>query len=364
MKEILREFWLLLVVMVCSCLSHSAPLPHSSFLQQAQDLQAPSVQTTQGGEMEGVEFWESHATLLRQAWKEWEESLLLLPLQHQQPPLPALNSSILDHTIRTTVEAAWEDPAKNEQEVKKLWTRVAPGVPVYTCQLLDPKHIQDIRAHMDAAELSGIPTRRPNGMNRFGLILDATGTDGAVAMQGLDDFLQKVLVDDYVRPMGRMLFPEYFGNPNKDDAENYIFTIRYKKGQDVQLNEHSDASLVTLNVNLNIPAPSDDNEHDETQESYSGSSIYFVDEIDHKTKHNVTFSPGMAILHRGITRHAALPIQDGERTNMVVWLFGEDGYVRTAPYKKQEQLSQQERWQKPKGRHTMTNRHFHLETEL
>jgi predicted 2-oxoglutarate/Fe(II)-dependent dioxygenase YbiX len=359
MKVILQKILVLVIVMPCSfSQSASAASSHQSFLQQARDLQAPSAQAKHHGEMEGAEFWETHATLLRRAWKEWEEAL---QQEQYQQYLPALNASILNPAIRSAVQTAWENPATGEREVKKLWTRVAPGVEVFSCQLFDPNRIQDIRKHLDAAESSGIPTRRPNGMNRFGLILDATNsTDGSVAMQGLDDFLQNVLVDDYVRPLGRMLFPEYFGNPKNDDVDSYIFTIRYKQGHDVQLNEHSDASLVTLNVNLNLP---NDNEHDE--ESYSGSSIYFVDEIDKKTKHNVTFTSGMALLHRGMTRHAALPIQEGERTNMVVWLFGEDGYVRTAPYEKHEQLSQKQRWQKIKGRRKQTtNRHSSQEVEL
>jgi hypothetical protein len=359
MNDILPKLWmLLLMAMMTGYIWGSAPV--ASFLEQARELQAPSAQTTQRGETEGAEFWETHATLLRQAWKEWEDSLLTQQQQHDQDEQdehrPALNESILDPTIRTAVQKAWEDPAKNEDAVKKLWTPVAPGVQVYSCQLLDPNRIQDIRRHLDAAESSGIPTRRPNGMNRFGVILDASNsTDGAVAMQGLYDFIQDVLVDDYVRPLGRMLFPEYFGMQNHDDADSYIFTIRYKQGQDVQLREHSDASIITLNVNLNLP-------HDnEPEESYSGSSIYFVDEKDGTTQHNVTFSSGMALLHRGMTRHASLPIQEGERTNMVIWLFGEDGYVRTAPYKRHEQMSQKERWEKPRKK---TSLHSVQEAEL
>ena len=38
--------------------------------------------------------------------------------------------------------------------------------------------------------------------------------------------------------------------------------------------------------------------------------------------------------------HAAEPIQQGERTNMVLWLMGEHGVVRVAPYERGERDDQ------------------------
>lgn len=52
----------------------------------------------------------------------------------------------------------------------------------------------------------------------------------------------------------------------------------------------------------------------------------------------------MAIIHKGGHRHAALPLESGQRTNLVLWLFGEDGYVRAAPYPPSEQHSPAQRW--------------------
>lgn len=293
-------------------------------LKRARALKAPPAVSTDAGETEAVEFWNEHAQLLHAAWLEWEKT---------QDDLPDLDDSVFEPKIREAVQAAWKDPGK-EEAIRPLWEEVVPNV--YACQLLQPDRIADVRAYIDAASKAGIPTRRPNGMNRFGLILDPK-TEGSVFLSGLDKFYQN-LVDEYVRPLGRLFFPEYMHSP--DDSESYAFTIRYKEGEDVALREHSDASLITMNINLNIPSRS--NETD-----YEGSTLYFVDD-ETGEHHNVHFRPGMALLHRGLSRHAAEPIEHGERTNMVVWLFGEHGYVRFAPYEEHERMSRRERWSKPK----------------
>ena len=46
---------------------------------------------------------------------------------------------------------------------------------------------------------------------------------------------------------------------------------------------------------------------------------------------------GMAILHLGGHYHAALPIESGERINLVVWVHARYGVVRVKPYDKREQ---------------------------
>jgi hypothetical protein len=237
------------------------------------------------GETEASDFWANHGHVLREAWKEWEA-------QQELPPLHI--KDLLNQTLRNAVQAAWKDSSK-ENQVKKLWRQVAPNV--YKTQFLDPQSIHTIRKHIDAASYeSKIPTRRPNGMNRYGLILHPL-TDGSVVLGEFEVFFQELL-QTYIRPMARALFSEYISKKNEDDIESYAFTIRYQKGQDLALNEHSDASLYTLNVNLNLP-----------NESYKGSSLYFVD--DDGSKHNVSVDAGEALLHVGMARHAALPIQGG-----------------------------------------------------
>ena len=225
--------------------------------------------------------------------------------------------------------------------------------------------IQRLRYHFKEASQSGIPTRRPNGMNRYGLVLDDE-TEGGVSYPQLNSFLDW-LVGTYVRPLGRLFFPSYIGSFH-DDESSYAFTIHYQAAapvvgttgyepqkdvqpqqiqqiqqqpRDVELKEHSDASVVTININLNLPEDGDDK--DNNNDNYQGSALVFVDEED-GTRRELKMEPGMAVLHRGLHRHQAMPIQTGQRHQLIVWLFGRDGYVRFAPYEKKDRMTLQQRW--------------------
>lgn len=316
---------------VASSSASILPARSSSALSLARLLQPPDAVSTTGGETEDASFWDEHEQLIKLAWKEWE-----LSLRHEEegggkaPSLSPLQEGLVAEPLRSLVQQMWEEPtAEREGQIRNLLQAVVPGV--FQFQLFSVQAVETIRQHLDAVRQSRIPLRRPNGMNRYGLVLDDR-TPGGVAYTELLQFQQQVVVDRFVRPLGRLLFPDLIG-PG-DDADSYAFTIRYQHGEDRQLAEHSDASVVTLNVNLNLP-----------NETFAGSSIYFVDPDDPDVKHPVEWNqPGMAVLHRGMQRHAALPIESGERHNMVIWLFGEHGYVRIAPYEKEEQLTLQQRW--------------------
>jgi hypothetical protein len=152
------------------------------------------------------------------------------------------------------------------------------------------------------------------------------------------------LVRDYVRPLAQTMFPDIVGVG--DASEFFAFTVRYNasgdaryNNGDVKLAEHRDASVVTLNLNLNTP-------EEFASGGLDGSSLYFVDTDDPSVRHSVALAPGEALLHRGNLRHAALPLTGtGMRENLIIWLFGEDGWVREMPYAEDEQLSATQRWQ-------------------
>lgn len=80
---------------------------------------------------------------------------------------------------------------------------------------------------------------------------------------------------------------------------------------DTYLQPHTDASSATLNLNLNLPG-----------EEFTGSEVDFFERSSGRVK-RPCFEPGMAMSHRGNVAHAAQPITSGERTNMVLWLYGE-----------------------------------------
>ena len=107
----------------------------------------------------------------------------------------------------------------------------------------------------------------------------------------------------------------------------------------MKLAEHRDASVVTLNVNLNTP-------EEFASGDLKGSSLYFVDAHNSSRRHFVALEPGGALFHRGSLRHAALPLTGrGVRQNIIIWLFGQDGWVREMPLREEERLGPEERWQ-------------------
>lgn len=329
---------LLLLVMVVLPADHDAAVSfceekdgrNASSLEQARSLELPEATVGSGGEMEHLVFWEAHGDLLREAWGEWfgssREAKALSPLDD--------TTAIHPGVVERTRGLRREPTIGAERALREaLWEEAIPGV--WVCKnFLTGAGIAALREHLEAAEAAGIPTRRPNGMNKHGLVLDHE-TEGGVTYPPLDAFVER-LADGYVRPLGRMFFPEFAGKGTLDDASTYAFTIRYaannntKAVGDLSLPEHSDASVFTMNLNLNLPGS-----------GYEGSSLAFADAPGTP----LVMEPGMAVLHRGMHRHRALPISGGERHQLIVWLFGPHGYVRFAPYDDLgDRMGVEERW--------------------
>ena len=305
-------------MMLLATLSLAAASATDSPSELARALIPPTPVAKSDGEFEEADFYQRHGELLRAAWREHGLA---------DASLADFRSAAVAPSLADAVNALREQPSpEREADVRVLFNETAPGV--FCGQLLKADAIAGLRAELARVAASGIPTRRPNGMNRYGVILDDE-VDGAVS-NGLAAFV-RALVDAYVRPLGRMLFAELVGAG--DDAEQFAFTVRYRPDEDATLAEHRDASVVTLNLNLNAPG-----------EGYGGSALAFQDAREPSARHTVEFTPGMALIHQGALRHAALPIEHGARENLIVWLFGADGYVRAAPRPEAERLSLEERW--------------------
>ncbi|KAL3775274.1 hypothetical protein ACHAWO_013080 [Cyclotella atomus] len=367
---------------------------HLSSLERARMLTVPTAKDVQNAEYEHASFWDDHGPLLHVAWKEWE----LTSLDKSTEP------EFLNPQLSDAINEVFANPTnENEAAVQSQWrstyldannkTKPLPEG-VYATQLLTPSGISYIRGLLDQAAKSGIPTRRPNGMNRNGLILDYK-VNGAVPTSPLMDVVEKEIIDSVVRPVGRLLFQHYVRC--NDDVEYFAFTIRFDgvydddtavfedQVRDVELNEHRDASVITLNVNLNLPdeeyegsdvyfrefpysASGKDtlasaSESKKSYEEYEGSDVYFREfpysasgkdtlaSASESKKSYVRFTPGMAIIHLGAHRHGSIAISSTEnkyqrsaRYNLVIWLFGEHGDVRITPYPKEEQMNAVERW--------------------
>ncbi|WP_413692871.1 2OG-Fe(II) oxygenase family protein [Psychromonas sp. KJ10-2] len=284
-------------------------------LQRAQELRLPSQAAMLYRESSVQHFWDTNKSTLVDAWAEWEKT---------QESLFLLNGSLFDKELREAVTQAWQDPSK-ELAVKDLLTEVAPDV--YQLQLFDPTKLAELRAYLESAWNAQIPLRPPYGiaLNRGGAMLDKR-SEGCFAAPSFQAFYQEVL-DVYMRPISRLLFPEIIGF----DTQTFGFSINYKPTTDSSLRPHSDASAVTLNVNLNVPG-----------EEFTGSSVDFYDQNTRQLV-PLKFTPGSAMLHRGSVVHTAQPIRSGERTNFVMWLFGDRGQV---PYPNIERPSipASERW--------------------
>jgi hypothetical protein len=314
-----------------------------------------------------VDFWNQHDKMLKAAWAEWWQNHRSSP---ELPNLVETKEQLINPDLQQAVRTLRQEPTQeNEAELQDLFQTIIPNQ-VYQIPVFTPEGIRRIRQHIDAASYhynhlkadnnknkeeqdqddndniaAGIPTRRPNGMNRYGIILDRS-VEGGVSYDGINDFMEQ-FTEEYIRPLGRSFFSELTSrNSPEDDAETYAFTIRYQPDEDMELKEHSDAAIYTLNINLNIAeGDSDDDPHHQRNETYEGSTLYFLDE-NTKERVPVLFQPGMAYLHKGLVRHAALPITSGERHNLVIWVFGKGGYVRFGEYPEEERLTVQERWGK------------------
>ena len=291
----------------------------SNSLELARLLEMPSREAMLHRNPSAQRFWKEHRDLLRSAWQEWEQS--------RKEPMFGSAASLLDDNLREAVAGAWKDPS-TEMSVAKLWHEVAPDV--FECQFFDPTRLAELRAYLEDIWNAEIPLRPPYGivLNRGGAMLDPR-SEGFLAAPAFQ-VLYRELIDTYMRPIARLLFPNLMGY----DTQSFGFSIRYEPNKDTSIRPHTDASSVTLNINLNLPG-----------EAFSGSAVHFLNSTTGDVT-EVVFKPGVAIMHRGQIAHAAQPIRSGERTNFVLWLYGEHG--RTPPPGVEHAVQKaEERWVVP-----------------
>lgn len=155
---------------------------------------------------------------------------------------------------------------------------------------------------------SGLPARRPNSMNNYGIIFNEIGLEPFV------DALQELL-----QPLGQILFP---GAGDEWDG-HHCFIVRYREGEDLGLDMHTDDSDVTFNICLGL--------------DFDGAGLQFCGYMgapDHR-KHAYTFKhvKGRCIVHPGRLRHGADDISRGERLNLILWNHSST-YRKSNEYKK------------------------------
>ncbi|XP_071501282.1 2-oxoglutarate and iron-dependent oxygenase domain-containing protein 2-like isoform X1 [Diadema antillarum] len=179
-----------------------------------------------------------------------------------------------------------------EKLTKEEGSRVF-SFPVFSGEFCD-LFVEEI-AHFEASPL---PKGRPNTMNNYGVLLKELGFD--------ENFLDP-LRTEYLLPLTTLLYPDVGG----DALDSHrAFVVKYKLGEDVDLNYHYDNAEVTINVSLG--------------KEFSDGELYFGDmrQIPRdgvkytRFQHKRTFG----LLHRGQHMHGAMPISDGERYNLIIWM--------------------------------------------
>ncbi|GAA6207479.1 hypothetical protein NBRC116601_07720 [Cognatishimia sp. WU-CL00825] len=288
-------------------------------LDRARAVQRPSREDMLQRALSVQTFWNQNQNLFQEAWKDWEETEIKSE--------PQLDPSLYDANLRKAVQQAWQDPSK-EAAVKDLWEEVFPGV--YKTQFFDPERLVVLRDYFEKVADAGIPLRPPYGisLNRAGAMLDSR-SEGFLAAPSFQSFYQDMM-SAYMRPISRLLFPDVVGY----DTQTFGFSIQWQADQDTSLRAHTDASSVTLNINVNLPG-----------EEFSGSGVRFFDRETRQVSEQ-TFAPGTALIHHGSVPHESMPITQGERSNFVLWLYGDHGQV--APYgAAPKELDPRQRWSVP-----------------
>ncbi|WCO00873.1 2OG-Fe(II) oxygenase family protein [Psychroserpens ponticola] len=309
-------------------------MTNTNALQQARALTQPSREASLKRDLSVSQFWKNNRNLIEDAWAEWEiekKEDLLVP-----------DETLLDPRLRQAINDAWEKPEK-ENAVADLWEEIIPGV--FTAQFFDLERLAEFRKYLEATVHSGIPIRAPYGiqLNRYGMMLDSR-SEGHLAAPNFHVFYNEIM-DRYMRPIARLLLGTY-----GYDNQTFGFSIQYNPEKDKDLHAHTDASAATLNININLP-----------DEEFTGSEVDFHDQTTGKVVQTI-FEPGKAILHRGNVPHATHPITSGERSNLVVWLYGDRmqiprggtnsyGNVNNKEFKdiSAENITARKRWSMPDG---------------
>lgn len=301
-------------------------------LAQARALTLPSREASLNREPSVSHFWNSNRELLENAWAEWElenKDSLLVP-----------DETLLDLRLRKAIEDAWENPEK-ENAVADLWEEIIPGV--YIAQFFDVERLAEFRNYLEAVANSQIPKRAPYGiqLNRYGVMLDPR-SEGHLAAPNFQAFYNEMM-NRFMRPIARLLLGTY-----GYDSQTFGFSIQYNPDKDKDLHAHSDASSATLNININLP-----------DENFTGSQVDFHDKTSGKTVQTI-FESGKAIIHRGNVPHATHPIISGQRSNLVVWLYGDRMQIpsggsssygsfdnSTSKFDESENITARQRWSVP-----------------
>jgi len=189
----------------------------------------------------------------------------------------------------------------------------APGVISFDC--LTPETCDKLLLETKSYLESGMPTRAPNSMNNYGVVLNEIGLRGS-----FDTMLQRIIhglgakffgdSETRVKSIGGVLTDgdDWGGNTLSD---HHTFVVQYRPDQDQHLDMHVDECDVTFNFGLTDP------------DGFTGSELAFCGMFGsgkhRKLSHNYTHVKGRCVCHSGKRRHGALNIKEGKRASLIMW---------------------------------------------
>lgn len=178
-------------------------------------------------------------------------------------------------------------------KLQSLLEEESPGV--YSFPMMTTEFCSMFIEELDNYKSSGLPIRRPNSMNNYGIVVNDIG------MERMLSYLQR----DFLHPVGLTLFPK---EGSQFDA-HHSFMVQYKEGEDLGLDMHTDDSDVTFNLCLG--------------KEFTASGLTFCGMMGDPTHRHFTFAyqhrVGRCVVHLGRKRHGADDIQSGERNNLIIW---------------------------------------------
>ena len=173
------------------------------------------------------------------------------------------------------------------------------GSGIYSFELFTPALCALMLDEIDGFEATDLPRRRPNTMNRAGLIVNEIG---------MHSLLSSVL-EMVVAPLSHALYASEAFASSLDHHHSFVVQYSTADGGDSGLDMHHDAAEVTLNVCLG--------------REFAGAGLRFCGEFgssEHRrTKAVHAHVPGRAVIHLGRQRHGADDISSGERLNLIMW---------------------------------------------
>jgi len=182
-----------------------------------------------------------------------------------------------------------------ENSLKDLAKEIHPEV--FTFPIFSNKLCSAIEKEMFNYQDSGLPVKRPNSMNNYGLILNSIGLEPSI----------KWLQENYLLPVAKGLFRNRAITSRFDSHHSFI--VHYQPGKDLGLDMHTDDSDITFNVCLG--------------KEFEGAALNFcgvLGQPDHRQFKTAYYHvKGHCIVHLGTQRHGACEITSGERLNLIIW---------------------------------------------